>query len=208
MSKFAAIEQEVINNIINPEGFRVPIEFFTKSVQDSLQSKEQGRPVYVEKTFIKHYISKLSVHVAEATEEDFQKYAKQYEAFKNNKKQREDGIPVGMLPAITQAEIDNLEACKVYTIERLASAPEGILHYIGQGARGLQQRANAYLQQSSSAQVELKAQAQRIAELEAKLKEKENEPSNDGAERSGRNNAVRATNNSNRKRQQGNEASA
>ncbi len=200
MSKFAALEQEIVSNIINPEGFRVPIEFVTRSVQDTQASKEQNRPVYVEKTFIKHYISKLSTHLAEATEEDYARYSRQYEAFKANKKQREEGIAIGMLPAITQTEIDNLEACRIYTIERLASAPENVLHQIGAGARALQQKAIAYLQQSSSAQVELKAQAQIIQELQAKLREMEskNEPSNNSTKRSGRSATVRAADDSNR----------
>lgn len=203
MSKFAALEQEIVSNIINPEGFKVPIEFVTRSVQDTRASTEQNRPVYIEKTFIKHYISKLSTHLAEATEEDYLRYPRQYAAFKANKKQREEGIAIGMLPAITQTEIDNLEACRIYTIERLAAAPENVLHQIGAGARALQQKAIAYLQQSSSAQVELKAQAQKIEELEAKLREMEskNEPSNNSTKRSGRGATVRASDDSNREQQ-------
>lgn len=208
MAAFDNIEKPIIEAITNPEGYRVPIEFVTRSVQDVRETEKQGRPVFKEVVNIRHYISRLSVFEAEAKDEDFAKYAKQYEAFKANKKQKDDGIPIGLLPAITKTEIDNLEACRVYTIERLAQAPEIVLGQIGQGARGLQQRAQAYLQQSSTAEIELKAQQEKIAELEKKLAEVTNESSNNSSKRGGRSATIRASESSDRQQQQGNEASA
>lgn len=207
MGQFDNIEKPIIEALTNPEGAKVPIEFVTRSIQNKSETIKQGRPVFEEKVHIRHYISRLNIFEREVKEEDFHKYAAQYEAFKNNKKQKEAGIPVGLLPAITKTEVDNLEACRVYTIERLASAPEIILSQIGGGARGLQQKAQAYLQQSSSAEVELKTQRERIAELEKQLAEVKNESSNDSPKRSKRVATVSVADTGNREQQQGSVAS-
>lgn len=205
--QFRHIEEPIIKGLENPLGHKVPIEFYTRSVKDESASRIEGRPIFKNTVFIKYYISKLAIHEEVAKEQHFMEHAKQYAAFLENKKQREDGIPVGMLPGITQAEQDTLEAARVYSIERLAVVPENILMQIGPGSRGLQQRAQAYLQQSSSAQVELKAQNDRIAELEATIKamgEKPNESSNNDPKRRGRGAAIRASNHGDRQQQQGN----
>jgi hypothetical protein len=209
MSKFAAIESQVIQSIINPEGHTVPVEFVKRSVMDKVETEKTGIRKFKEVEFIKFYKSKLSVFEEEVTEEHRQRYAKQYQQFKDKHKQKEEGIPIGMLPNISQTEIDNLEAHRIYTVERLSIASMNVLQQVGFGAIKLQERAKAYLQQSSSSELELKETKAKLEAMEKQIQElteKQNEPIDNSAERGGRSPAVRKTNNSNRKQQQGNKA--
>jgi hypothetical protein len=198
MSQFKVIEEQVINSIINPEGKTVPVQFVKHSVPDVEASKKSGKREFKEVINIKFFKSKLSVYEVEATEEHKHRYAKQWEQFKNNQEQKESGIAIGMLPNIRKVEIDRLESNRIYTIERLVEAPMHVLTQVGHGAITLQQQAKAYLEQSSSAELELKEVKAQMEALQKQLTEKQNDTSVDGAKRSGRNSTVRATSNNNK----------
>lgn len=215
MSEFAHIEDPIIKGIENPKNTSVPIEFVEYSMQNAAATLEKGRPVFESKVFIKKYVSKLTIQERPANEADFMEYPRHYEAFKNKQIQKEDGIPVGLLPGITKVEVDNLEAKRIYTIERLAVIPQIVLQDIGPNTQKLQTRAQQYLQQSSGAALELKAKDKALEEkdsiieaLKKQLQEKDNEPTDNGPKHSGRNATVRKANTGNRKPKQRNTAAA
>lgn len=215
--EFKEVEEEIIKKLENPRGKDVPIEFIEKSEKDEEAAKLKGTLTFKAVTYIKKYVSRLSIIEKLATETDFQQYPRQYDAYLKKQTQKEDGIPLGMLPGITKVDIDNLEAHRVFTIERLANAPAIVLTDIGPGCHKLQQRALAYLQQSSTAVMELKAKDQVIGEKDQALSEKDqtiedlkkqiqemekkNEPSNNGPKRGKRVAPVRASVDDNREQQ-------
>jgi hypothetical protein len=194
-----AIGEQVAKEIENPSNRSVPAEFFKQSVQNKLKTLELKTPVFEDVTFIRFYVDRLSRSERPARQEDFLRYKAQYEAFLNNQKQKESGVPIGMLPAITPSEIDNLESKKIFTIERLADISESIIASIGYGARDLQARAKTYLQQSNVSAIELKKAQNEIEELRkqiATLMEKQNEPFNANSGRGKRNKVISETANS------------
>lgn len=185
MVNIKAAEEEIISGL--EDRSNVPVKFFYRSVLDEEETAKQGRPVYKNVEMLEKWKDKNNIHHKKATEQDKLRYPKQYEAFKNNEEQKLDGTPVDYLPAISPAQLDNLKACRVYTIEQLSEIGYSVLSAIGHGATELQTRAKEFLQQSSLKDAELKALSAKIAELENKLKEKENEPSNNSTKRNGRN---------------------
>jgi len=159
----------------------IPVRFFYRSIKN----EETGKFENVE--YLEKLIDRLNVRHLRAKDEHRKMYFKQYQAFKANEEQKEDGTPIDYLPAITPAQKDNLEQCHVYTIERLAECGHSVLDSIGYGGAELQKRAQEYLQQSSTGNEELKALKAEIEQLKQELKEKGNEPSNSSPKRSGRN---------------------
>jgi hypothetical protein len=72
-------------------------------------------------------------------------FRQQYEDWKKGHEITPNGLHVRNWPGVSRAEVDMLVAAKIYTVEDLADANEEALHRVGMGARGLKQRARAWL---------------------------------------------------------------
>lgn len=187
----------IIHNLENPDGGTVPVTFYDKAVYNEQESKDKGRPVYDNRVFVRKHKDNLSVYDSIARDEDFRQFPRQYELFLSRRQQREAGIPLGSLPNISPSEIAICEACKIYTIEKLAEAPETIMLAINNPE--LKTKAIAYLKGESMKDKE-------IDELRKKLEAYES--INHDTEHSGRNPAIRETDNSNQQRKQRNKTVA
>jgi hypothetical protein len=176
----------ILRDIENPEGASVYVKFDERPFYNEDESNKQGRPVYENRLFITKHKDSLSINVSKAGDDDIKMYPREYEAFKRVRQDREAGIPIGMLPAITPAQRATCEACRIYTVEKLAAADEQIMAVLRMPE--LKQRALEYLRKDDKVAV-LEAE---IAELKKKLGEKD-EPINHVPKRRGRNAAVRAS---------------
>ena len=72
-------------------------------------------------------------------------FRQQYEDWKKGFAPTPNGLHVRNWPGVSRAEVDMLVAAKIYTVEDLAEANEEALTRVGMGARGLKQRARAWL---------------------------------------------------------------
>lgn len=174
----------IIHDLENPDGSDAAVMFEERPWYNEEESTKQGRPVYENRVFITKHKDKLSVYVNRATDEDIAQYPRQYEAFQKRRQSREAGIPIGMLPAITPAQRATCEACRIYTVEKLAEADEKIMAVLRMPE--LKERALEYLGKSAKMS-ELQAE---IDALKKKLGEKD-EPVNDLPKRRGRKPAIR-----------------
>lgn len=108
-----------------------------------------------------------------------ERYKAMYKAFKEGREPTPNGIHVRSWPAIDKGQADTLIGAQVLTVEDLAAANEQTLTRIGMGARGLQQKARAWLEsadKNGKSAEELTAlreksaqQDQQIAELRKQL---------------------------------------
>jgi hypothetical protein len=76
-------------------------------------------------------------------------FRQQYEDWKKGFEPTPNGLHVRQWPGASRAEVDMLVAAKIYTVEDLAEANEEALTRVGMGARGLKQRARAWLDTAS-----------------------------------------------------------
>lgn len=192
----------IISGLENPDGSGIPKVFYDKAVYNKEKSEEEGRPVYDDVLYLRKHVDKLNTRDARAESIDIKNYPREYELYLRNKEERESGVPIGMLPALHPSELKVLEDCRIYTVEKLADAPKDVIDMI-QG-KHLQERAMEYLQKSDKI-AELQEENEALKAEIKKLKEAKNDSPNNGAKRSRRNNSVRATNNSNKQQQSGNE---
>lgn len=72
-------------------------------------------------------------------------YKEAYEAWKTDQVPPLNGFSIKLWPAATPAEVKQLIACRVLTVEDLAAANEELLARLGMGSRSLKQRAVDWL---------------------------------------------------------------
>lgn len=198
MSNFSAIEKPIIDGLQNPEGKGIPVIFYERAVYNEEKSKAENRPVYENKVYVKKHYDSLTCYDNRAEQSDFDQFPRQYQRFVSNKKSREQGVPVGMLPTISPSDVKMCEDMGLYTVEKLAECEGGVAEIVGD----LKSRAATYLDQASEMQALKKENAKLKKEL-AKLKGEGDEPTNNRTKRGRRNATVREANDDNKQQQQG-----
>lgn len=78
----------------------------------------------------------------------YERYQANYERWKKGEEMPLDGTPIKGWPVISPAQMTNLIAINILTVEDLAAANEEGLRRIGMGARDLQTKAKAWLSQA------------------------------------------------------------
>jgi hypothetical protein len=95
-------------------------------------------------------------------------YRKKYEAFIAGVEGPVNGFPIREWPSINKAMAQNAIAAGVNSVEDLAAANEETLQRIGMGARGLQQKAKAFLDTRNGG-----VNAEEVAALRAQLADRD-----------------------------------
>lgn len=109
----------------NPDDrLRVQFGFFPELDQDA--TSKNGRPIYREKEYITIMIpGERDVVHRPAWEKDFERFPRQYAAFKNKQNQEAaSGTPLKMVPWLTLSQVKELEYFNCVTVEQLAAMPD------------------------------------------------------------------------------------
>ena len=151
------------------------VVFYGGTRINEAKSQEAGRPVHDDVDLIKIIIpGQRDSVVAEATYDYQQRFPRQWAQYKANKEQTGSGTPLSELTWLTAAQIADLKAMNVHTVEQLASISDAQAHSF-MGFHGLKQRAQTYLDASAGnapllkMQTELESRDAQIAELQAQV---------------------------------------
>lgn len=151
--------------------------FYRGTRVNELKSQEAGRPVHDDVDLIKIVIpGQRDTLVAEATYEYQQRFPKQWAQFKANAAQTTSGTPLSEVTWLTPAQIADLGAMNIHSVEQLAGMPDSNAH-VFMGFHGIKQRAQAYLDAAAGnapllkMQAELEARDERIEALEAQIQQ-------------------------------------
>lgn len=185
---------------------RLAVKFYKKAVLNKFKSKQEGRQVYDDVDYISILIpgdntTKIDKKV---TDEEKRRFSIIWEKYQNNQASIQNGLSLSLLPGISPAQVENLKGYNIHTIEQLAGLGEKAIQKI-MNARELIKDAQKFLEGSKytvTLEEKLKAQEERIRELEELLRSKKDEPSNNNTECDGRDGAGGDTNNDNRKQRQ------
>jgi hypothetical protein len=126
---------------------RLHVNFYTKAVQNNFQSKEQGRPIFEDKEFIRIIVpgDKNSIVDTPVTQEHRNRFATKYERFKAGKAQATTGTPLEVWPQLTVSQVAELKGLNVFTVEQLADMPDNLAQRF-MGAHNLRARAKLFLE--------------------------------------------------------------
>ena len=150
--------------------------FYWKADYQSFKSEKEGRPIFEDKEYIEIFIpgDKTTEIRRPATQEDRVRFEKQYQDFQNNQKQGMVGTPLEQWPLLMPAQIMQLKAMHVYTVEQLSEISDTSLQKIGPGTRDLQQKAIKWLESAKENKhlaEELEARDKKIDALEKQVEE-------------------------------------
>ena len=123
-------------DINNPDN-ALWVEFFDDTVLQTFLSEQEGRPIYHDVVKIRIRIpgddTTVIEHAAEESDKlRFPRHWAFYEA--KSKNGSHPGTPIGEMPGITKATVENLRARGFYTVEQFAAASDQVLSGLGMGA--------------------------------------------------------------------------
>lgn len=149
---------------------KLNVTFRLHPVKDEEETAKAGHPVFREVVFIRKVVpgDKNNIVDRPAYGEDYKRFARQYEAFRQGQAEGANGMPLAEWPQITRSEVETLAYFKVKTVEDLANLSDGAIAEVGP-IRHLVNKAQAFLSAAKEA-----APAARLAEaLKAKDAEME-----------------------------------
>lgn len=170
----------------NPD-MQLAVEFFVKAVEHPSKSREEGRPIYDDREFVRirfpadnkrelvapaherHYVSHIGQQVTYA-----ERFPEVYGAFQRQEADFVTGTRLIVAPFLTESKRAELDALGVKTVEQLAGLPDGARKRLGMGAMELQRQAQEYLDNAKGT-AEVDALRRRVAELEAQKEMPETE---------------------------------
>lgn len=165
----------------HPDDMKLPVKFFTKPVEDENESRKQGRPIYrdVDHIEIGFPADKNRVFVAPASEVTYvthygramsyaERFAPIYQRFKEGLGDSVMGTPLAIAKIATPAQMAELSALKITTVEQLAGLPDRNIKALGWYGRELVGKAKAYLEKAQVSPEVLALQEQ-VAVLTAQL---------------------------------------
>lgn len=178
---------------------RLAVKFYKKAVLNKFKSKEAGRQVFDDVDYISILIPGDNTTKIEkkATDEDKRRFAIIWEKYQKKQSEVQNGLALALLPGLSPAQIENLHAYNIHTIEQLSGISEKAIQKIPH-SRELVTDAVKFLEgQKYTLRLE-----QKIKELEQRLAEKEHEPINNNTECDGRDGSGGNPDNGNRKQRQ------
>lgn len=159
------------------------VQFYMEAVKDEEASREAGREISVDKEYIKIMFAgdkntvrcrPVDLKGSNTVPPDNIRFPAQYAAFKAQQEQPMTGTLLQSWPVLSKAQVLNLKACNVHTLEQLASVTDQNLHNLGMGARELRDKAIAYIEAGQSNAVLMAAQDE-IAELKRQIAAMQNQ---------------------------------
>lgn len=143
------------------------VRFFMHPIQDINKSREEGRPIFVDKEFVSIMVpgDKGNIVTRVARPDDINRFSRQYHAFKNNMEEVLEGTPLDKWNFITPAQVEEMRHFNIRTVEQLANLSDVHAQNF-MGIQVLKRRAKEYIEAT-------KADAP-VAQLQAELEERDN----------------------------------
>jgi len=124
----------------------VRLRFFYAPKENKAKSQEAGRPIYdqIEKISIINPGSR-DEFIAPLDDELRGQYQQAYDHWKKTQQQPSDGTPLEMVPFLNVAQVQELKALNIASLEHLAGLSDSLKQRIGMGALEMVRKAQAYL---------------------------------------------------------------
>jgi hypothetical protein len=157
---------------------KLHVQFFHSALPDPEASASTGIRKFRDVEMVSIIVpgDKRNIVVREARQDDKERFAKIYEAFKKDQDQTVQGFPLKEWSLVTRAMVEELKYLGFVTVEQVAGASDSIAGKYP-GFRELQNRAKNWLESQASAaplerlQAELKTRDEQLAAMQAQINE-------------------------------------
>jgi hypothetical protein len=160
-----------MEELLADRGPTIP-QFYSEAVENTFRSQQAGRPQFDEVEFVRLIIpgDRNSSPVMRVTDEERNRWPKEYEAFKKGLELPLEGTPLIEWPPINKSQVMELAYFHIQTVEQLAAVNDAQLQRMGMGTRALRELAKEYLDIANNGTAPI---ARMLAKIEAlELKEK------------------------------------
>ena len=132
-----------------PKSPAIP-QFFTEAVKLEWKSRQEGRPIFEDREFVRILIpgDRRSMAVEPVGEIHKARWPREYEAFRAGREAPLEGTPLSEWPVslMSPARVQELAYFNLRTVEQLAAVNDAQLQSLGMGARELRERARTWLE--------------------------------------------------------------
>ena len=152
----------------DPEDTAIP-QFFNQEVQNTRRTEEEGRPIFDMKPFVRITIPGDQYHIPVFAVNDQHKarWPAQWSAFQESgDEEYVEGTPLTEWPLLSRAQVAELRAINVPTVEALSTLGD---KYLKMGLRELRDKARAFLEASTGAS----AVGEKLSALEKQLSDRD-----------------------------------
>lgn len=142
------------------------VAFYVKEVQDQERTKEEGRPIFNTRDYVKIFTKGDPKNVPDyqVNDEIKQRFAVQWAQYREKGSVQYEGVPIGEWQGVGRSRAMELKALGIHTVEMLAEYPESSIEDIGDDGRDIRRKANQYLKLGDS-----EGMLDKIQALEAKI---------------------------------------
>lgn len=142
--------------------------FFNLPVENKVKSREAGHPVFEDVEMVEIFIpgDAKSQPCHKVRPHHIKRWEREYASFKNGHAQKLNGTPLEQWPGLSAAQIATFHACNIRTVQDIIGLNDSQLSSLGMGAREIQARATAWLEQATGSAV-----AERLAAENARKDE-------------------------------------
>lgn len=141
--------------------------FYMREVEDRRESEIAGRPKFKLVPFVEIIIpgDKLLRPDRKVSDEDKSRWPQAWDKFEQRQAETYgDGTPIDQWPYLNRAQVAEMRAIGILTVESLAGLGDTGLQKIGMGARDLQKRAQQFLKPQSDRETDLRSEKQALQE--------------------------------------------
>lgn len=129
---------------------RLFVEFVSRSVQDEVQSRDAGRPVFVQVDYVRiRQPGERDEILRPAHRGDQQRFARRWQAYQEGRQELPAGTPLSILFPNNPEVVENLKYDKIFVVEQLAQLNDTQIGNIGLGGRQFVDKAKAFLAAAS-----------------------------------------------------------
>lgn len=150
------------------------VKFFYKDRPDNAKTKEMGRPVFKEVTYIELRIAgQRDVQACRpATMADKQRFPRHFDAFEKRVEAPTEGMPLSEWPQITRTQAEELSFINVKTVEQMASVKDANIGNM-MGGYSLREKAQKWLEMNDKQSVDREKEEMRgqMAAMQAQIRD-------------------------------------
>ena len=145
------------------------VQFYKHAELNAFESRKQNRKIFDDHIYIRIMApaNRLMMIERRASDEDTLRCSAQYSRCFKGQTQLSSGTPLSELHTITAAQVMELKALNVETIEQLAGIPDTTAQLMGVGGLEIKRRAQRFMDLSTDKTV----QGEKIRNLETQLAE-------------------------------------
>lgn len=133
-----------------PTDDKLIVGFYKKSVLNAAKSREEGRPIYEGRDFVKiqHPGETLNIVDRPANEHDKQRFPRQWSQYERGVTQIPDGVPLNQLFPDKPQIVDMMRGYNIHTVEQLANLSGQAIGTVGMGCQEWVNAAKRYMERA------------------------------------------------------------